>query len=654
MFVMIGALLLSGVAALQAPPAAAQGFGNTDVGGLTSGFGGNISTCAIETVGWVICPVMRSIAKVADYGFAFINTNFLQIDYSMTSTDSGIYTGWEIMRNIANIAFVMAFIYIIYAQISGHNAGSYNIKRLLPKLVIGAVLVNISYYLCAAAVQVSNVLGSATLDIMKGVAERIGTPAMTLDSAANGFEDGILIDMTSAVLTKTGTVWILLAPVAAIIISIAVVSGAGLILLIARKVIVSMLVLVSPILFVAYLLPNLERFFQQWMRLFIQLLMLYPVIAFLLGVGQIVSATIISVGTGDSSGYSVQDDSYQSKSGGSGHIGTDLAAAGAAVLPLVGVWFMMKGLSSIMSTAGTKISANVGSGRRSGKEEAKVTSKIGKVEPKPNTMLGKTFNRRPAFSRLAAKRRKATPGGSALRMIAEPRPNGTPGASTAPTPPTPPQNPLVDALKNQLDNPEIQAKDVTANQAAEQQAAALAGQQAAEISAGQATLGKGGELGKQLSAALKEGAKEQNGKATASGGRTKEPGTQRSFGGGSSAAPSAPAHAGLGGSAPAAPAPPVVPQIITVMPQQAMTGGADANGVTGSVSGLQAPPEAGVAKKARARAQKYIFDSTTAIEEAQEKIDLLAKQRTDPAAAEQQISPTPPAAQPDMTPPKES
>lgn len=94
----------------------AQGIEVTKMlgGSITNG----LSTCAIETVGWVICPTMLSIARLADYGFTYINTSFLKLDYSLSSDTSGTYKAWEIMRNIANALFVVAFMVLIYSQLT--------------------------------------------------------------------------------------------------------------------------------------------------------------------------------------------------------------------------------------------------------------------------------------------------------------------------------------------------------------------------------------------------------------------------------------------------------------------------------------------------------------------------------------------------------
>lgn len=410
-------------------------FGNTP--GSTSGYGSNTSSCEIETVGWVICPVMRSIAKLADYGFAFINQNFLKIEYGISNSDSGVYKAWEIMRNVANALFVLAFMGIVYAQISGKSAGGYSIKRMLPRLIIGAIFVNVSFYVCVIAIELSNVIGGSILAIMQGVTDQIGPAAMTLSSAQNGFDDSRLSDITSAILTKSGTVWILLAPVAAVTISIALICAAGLVLLIVRKVVVAMLVLVSPLMFVTYLLPNTEHYFQQWIRLFFQMLLLYPVIAFLLGTGQIISATIINVGSESDSNYRVRDDSYNARNGGSGSSTTDLAAAGAAVLPLLGTWFLMKSLSSFATTAGTKVAGNI-SRRGSKKEEQKIKAQLdGKAKQAVAGSGLPTYDRKPAFSRLR-RRRGTTAIADNLPLAqnnkATPKPAGTTGQPGAATP----------------------------------------------------------------------------------------------------------------------------------------------------------------------------------------------------------------------------
>lgn len=393
------------------PANAASLFGDA-LGGLTS-FTNSLSSCAIETVGWVICPTMRSIAKLADYGFSYINKGFLRIDYSLAANSSGTYKAWEMMRNIANALFVIAFMAIVYTQLTGRASGGYNIKRLLPRLVIAAIAVNVSYYLCVIMIDFSNIIGNALLEGLNELAKRVGPSVMPIEKSPTGNDTGTLTQITSAILSSPSVAWVLLAPVAAVTISVATITAAALILLIMRKTVVAMLILISPILFVAYLLPNLERFFSQGARLFLQLLLLYPILALLLGAGQIVSATISTAGSEDAN-YRVTGDSYFSRNGGSGSAITDLTAAGAAVVPLLGAWFLFKNMNSIMSTAGSRLTASIRSRTGQDDKEARVTGKatVGAANAKNTGGLGHLVGRRQAFSR---NRRKSSLSGSSLR-----------------------------------------------------------------------------------------------------------------------------------------------------------------------------------------------------------------------------------------------
>ncbi len=615
------------------PTANAQGL--TDLLSLGGSLTNGLSSCAIETVGWVICPTMRSIAKLADYGFTYINTDFLKMDYALAANDSGTYKAWELMRNIANALFVVAFMILIYSQLTGRGGG-YNIKRLVPKLLVCAILVNISYFLCAAIIDLTNIIGDSLLSILAssdGIAGRIGNLIMPVGANASAFQDGTLTVITSSVLTKTGVAWVLLAPVAAVTISIATICAAGIVLLIMRKVIIAMLILASPILFVAYLLPNLERFFFQGVRLFMQLLMLYPIIALLLGAGQIVSATIVTVGTNDTN-YRVSGDSYFSRNNGSGSAITDLTAAAAAVLPLLGVWFVFKNMSQLMNTAGARLSASV-AGRRGGKEDekARVTGNAtaGAATPKA---LGGLQSRRQAFSR---NRRRASLSGSSLAGNEE---YGAAVRAAAGR-----RQPSVGAAaENALDS-SIQGESENTKKQLEELQNARISAQAEEMGVGNAVAnavmgakGREDKEEKQLTAkdifnnmnrshkSKDEERKFSAGPAPAGGGGGEGGGGQVASG---SAAPSAPtiryrapeiaqnANIVSGSSAGA-------PTKIVAVPVQV-----DASSLLGQSQGMHPPdnisqpPISGTEEKAKARAQKYLFDAERDIDEARDRQDIL-------------------------------
>lgn len=605
-------------------------------GSLTNG----LSTCAIETVGWVICPTMRSIAKLADYGFTYINTSFLKLDYSLSSDTSGTYKAWEIMRNIANALFVVAFMALIYSQLTGRTSGGYNIKRLLPRLIICAILVNLSYFLCQILVEGSNIIGGSLLEILDGLAKQVGPSVMPIGASPNAFQDGTLSVITSQIMAKTGYAWVLLAPTAAVTISIATVTAAALILLILRKVIVAMLILASPILFVAFLMPNLERFFFQGLRLFLQLLMIYPIIALLLGAGQIVSATIVSIGSGDQNdSYRVTGDGYMSmNNGSSGSAVTDLTAAAAAVMPLLGVWFLFKGMNNIMSTAGSKLSASV-AGRRGGGDDdkkARVTGKAssGASNLKNTNGIGGLLGRKQAFSR---NRRRRSLGGSTLTGGENGNEAGDSRAGLANRKPaSDPNAALQESILGRNDSESKKNEDIQNAKIADGETgdmnveSAVAAAMAADQNQGK----PGQEQEKQKTAKdifnnLNRGheAKDKDRKFNAGPAPAEGGGGQS---GGGSAQPSAPvasykaptiAQGGniVTGSAPQQTtrivAVPVTVDTSSLLNQQQNTMRPPEN--------ISQPPISGTEEKAKTRAQKYLFDADQQLEDARNKIDIL-------------------------------
>lgn len=644
-FVAAGALTLTPV---LTPTANADGL--TDIlSTLVPSTATGSTSCAIDMVGWVICPTMRTIAKLADYGFTYINKSFLRVDYSIASNDSGTYTAWGMMRNIANALFVVAFMILVYSQLTGRSGGNYTIKRLLPRLIICAILVNISYYICVGIIDISNILGDSIETVLTSVADKVGTSIMPLN-ASPSTSDGTLTTITSQVLGKTGTVWVLLAPIAAVIVSIAMICAVGVVLLIMRKTVISVLILASPILFVAYLLPNLERYFQQAARLFAQLLLLYPIVAILLGAGQIVSATIVTTGVNDAN-YRVSGDSYNARNGGSGSAITDATAAAAAVLPLLAVWFIFKNMSSLMSTAGSRLSASLAGRRGGGKddEKARVTGNAtaGAANNKNVGGIG-GFNRRQAYSR---NRHHASLGGSSMTGDEESGLAGRAGQANR-------QSGTQNAAQNALDSSiRGEGSEDAAEQLEELQNARVNGQ-TDQLDIGSAVAGalssaevqaKGDKEKDKVTAkdlfnnlnrsheSKDKDRKFNSGPAPAGGGGGNGGGGSSSSSGGNNqpSAPvvgyKAPQMAQSGNIVSGTSMPKQVTRVVAVPVQ------IDASALLGQNQNLHQPPEnisqppiSGTEEKAKARAQKYLFDTERDLTEARDKQDILGKKDDTP------------------------
>lgn len=293
------------------------------------------NSCGIDGgLGWLICPVMTFVANINDAAYGAIS-GFLDIKPAIlgdNSNTSGAKQGWDFFRNIANAIFAVIFLWIIFSQISNVGVSNYGIKKILPRLIIGALLVNLSYYLCQIFVDLSNILGHTLKDALKAGAGGIGT-----ESEAAGWGSAI-----AATIVGVGGV----AAFAALAIGIPTLAAGFLaimtvfIILVVRQAGIILLISMSPIAFAAWLLPNTEDLFKKWMKMFRGLLLVFPIISLLYGAGKLAGAVLASSATVDPNN---PDETLH------------LVALAATTMPLIATPFVLQNSLSSLGSIGAKI-----------------------------------------------------------------------------------------------------------------------------------------------------------------------------------------------------------------------------------------------------------------------------------------------------------
>lgn len=247
-------------------------------------------TCVIQGIGWIICPVANFMAEATDGAYTLAESLLVfRVSTDPFSTDPSInpvYTVWSNLRNLANIAFIFVFFAIIFSQATSMGIANYGIKKMLPRLIVAAILVNLSYYICVFAVDISNIIGSGLDSIIKSVPlvnvpdpENSGFRTIMSSILAGGAALGIAGVMLFA---ATGTVFAFVATaLAAVLVAVLVLA--------ARQAFLIILIIISPLAFVAYILPNTEGLFDKWRKIFTALLIMYPLIAIIFAGSQIAS-----------------------------------------------------------------------------------------------------------------------------------------------------------------------------------------------------------------------------------------------------------------------------------------------------------------------------------------------------------------------------
>jgi hypothetical protein len=387
----------------------------------------NAVHCAVEKIGWIVCPVMQQAAKISDKGFEMLADNFLSTDPELVSNQSGTKTAWDVARNIANIMFIIAFLVIIVSQTTGMGITNYGLKKMIPRLLVAAILVNVSYYICQLVVDLTNILGYEIEEAMVQISNNIGPSvfgqASQLGDAnvQSGWGTAGELIVVGA-LAAAAVVWLIMGPMMAVVMLIIVTLITIIIILMLRKALIVLLIVASPIAFVLYLLPNTEKLFSKWKDMFIKILFIFPVIGLLFGAGQLASTIILTAGAesqqqADAAKGCNPDDIAAKKafvqgatasrydscgmgsiiltgpkggdvsstcgSGGSTtlpvckHLAASwplaLVALAVSVAPLIAVWSVLKGALSAAGSIGNKLNATLAKGQGSALKRAQAT-----------------------------------------------------------------------------------------------------------------------------------------------------------------------------------------------------------------------------------------------------------------------------------------
>ncbi len=253
------------------------------------------------SLGWFVCPTTGFLSRIVD-GLYDVISDLLVVKPLTTDSDSAFRQIWSVFRDITNVVFVIFFLVIIWSQVTGIGISNYGIKKLLPKIIVSAILINLSYIICAALVDVSNIAGASLKNVFTDIEQNI-TPTGLLAASGETLEfnyAGLLAAIVSGTLLTTlsvgaaggiGYIFISLLPVllgAVVAIVIAFLTIAS------RQAFVYLLIMVSPLAFVCNLLPNTETWFSKWKQALSQMLLFYPMFAALFGACSLVGWTIIA------------------------------------------------------------------------------------------------------------------------------------------------------------------------------------------------------------------------------------------------------------------------------------------------------------------------------------------------------------------------
>ena len=247
----------------------------------------NKDECASEFNGFgsLICSGQNLFVTITQILFDTVS-KILESQAELTK-ENAVRQQWGNLLNVANAILIIAFLVVIYSTATSTGGlSNYDVKKLLPRIIIFAIAINLSYYICMALVDLSNILGHGIFGLFLG--GKTGD-APQLMKTAKATADAISIPPEVGAITTVAIAAVLIFLVGPpMIIALLTILFA----LVVRGMALMILVIISPVAIASYLFNNqgLSKGFTMWRDNYIKLLLVYPLFMLVWAGSRVVSS----------------------------------------------------------------------------------------------------------------------------------------------------------------------------------------------------------------------------------------------------------------------------------------------------------------------------------------------------------------------------
>lgn len=274
---------------------------NVDIQPAENSGGASEKECSgYGLLGWILCPLATGFLSFIEGIFNNVILVHLVVDPLNDSADAGtaeaaIYDIWNSFRVIANILFVVIFLVAVFGQgLAGFEVFSaYDFRKILPRLVIGAIGVQLSWYIVGWLIDVFNVIGAGTRALILAPVD--GLQTLDFDFAAVGEIVSLFVGGAAAwiaVFKVPVSGLLLLLP--SILLPIAIALILALLTILFRKMLIFLLIVISPIAFVMGILPGTDSFLKLWWETLWKALIMYPLIIAFIAAGELTAKMLVA------------------------------------------------------------------------------------------------------------------------------------------------------------------------------------------------------------------------------------------------------------------------------------------------------------------------------------------------------------------------
>lgn len=225
-----------------------------------------------------VVPVINALLDVRPYQDAFVNI---------------IYPGWLILRNLANIFFIIALL-VVGLRILFQQSAAGTARGFILRLVIMALLVNFSLVIAQGVVGIADTVQSQFLPGNTRVIEALGSklmvePIVSFRTAVGGGDADGQIQGDANIGDIAKPIVLLMLALAAFFSFLAIAA-----FLAVRLVALMILYMVSPIAYVSFVMDETRSYTSKWWSEFMKYAFVTPILVFFLNIAALVATTTSS------------------------------------------------------------------------------------------------------------------------------------------------------------------------------------------------------------------------------------------------------------------------------------------------------------------------------------------------------------------------
>ncbi len=262
-------------------------YSKTGGGGDTS-----ITGCVTNSgLDWIICPVVKGIGDAAGVINDWVSSSLNFSIHENLPDNGSVEKAWAIIKNLVSVILVIVMLLMVLGQaIGGGPLDAYTIKKLLPRLVVSVILIQISWQMCVYLIQIANDFGQGIGQLIAapfGGMSQLELPALL--NRLSAYWAGAVGGTASITALLLGPTLVflywptLLIMAFSIIVSILLAMGT----LLFRNALIIILVILSPLAFLAWVLPGTDSYWKKWKENFTKTLLLFPMVMAMIYGGRI-------------------------------------------------------------------------------------------------------------------------------------------------------------------------------------------------------------------------------------------------------------------------------------------------------------------------------------------------------------------------------